>query len=161
MEQKRRIGDGSTRTQPTSLTVQAKMWPSPITTDSNTPSPTRQRDGSAQLRDAVSTWPTPSAKLGDSRRGGPSRATAEIRLFEQGRRNLDDAVAIHGRPDPMTAPDGTDGEQRADLNPRFVAALLGVPWDWLNPSTSVETDSFHEWQRKHSPPWRCELASPD
>ena len=49
-----------------------------------------------------------------------------------------------------TTPGGNDGETRADLNPRFVAALMGVPWDWLNPSTSVETDSYQAWLDTHS-----------
>ena len=60
-----------------------------------------------------------------------------------------------------TTTDGTSGEPKADLNPRFVAALMGVPWDWLSPCTSVETDSYHEWRRKHSPNWRLVLASDD
>lgn len=64
-----------------------------------------------------------------------------------------------GRHHQTTTTDGSDGELKADLNPRFVAALMGVPWDWLSPCTPVETDSFHAWQRKHSPNWRLELAS--
>lgn len=36
---------------------------------------------------------------------------------------------------------GNDGQPKADLNPRFVAALMGVPWDWLTHSTSEATDS--------------------
>lgn len=65
----------------------------------------------------------------------------------------------HGPPDQTTTTAGPNGPAKADLNPRFVAALMGVPWDWLNPSTSVETDSCLEWQRKHSPPWRLEVES--
>jgi hypothetical protein len=49
-----------------------------------------------------------------------------------------------------TPTDGNDGPPKADLNPRFVAALMGVPWDWLTPSTSVETDSYHAWLQAHS-----------
>lgn len=68
-------------------------------------------------------------------------------------------VIEHGRHDPTTGPDGNTGSNKADLNPRFVAALMGVPWDWLNPCTPVATDLYHEWQRKHSPPWRLELET--
>ena len=38
-----------------------------------------------------------------------------------------------------TQPDGKPGQPKADLNPQFVAALMGVPKDWLTPYTSEET----------------------
>ena len=37
--------------------------------------------------------------------------------------------------------DGPDGSPRADLNPFFVAALMGLPLDWLTLSTSAVTAS--------------------
>ena len=36
---------------------------------------------------------------------------------------------------------GTDGSPRADLNPFFVATLMGLPMDWLTLSTSAVTAS--------------------
>jgi len=42
-------------------------------------------------------WPTPTAKLGDPRRGSPSAQTAQKR-FSQGKRNLDDSVAMWPTP---------------------------------------------------------------
>ena len=54
------------------------------------------------------------------------------------------------RLDPTTPSDGNDGSPKADLNPRFVAALMGVPWDWLTPSTSAATDSSPLALVKHS-----------
>ena len=46
--------------------------------------------------------------------------------------------------------DGTTTSQPADLNPRFVEALMGVPPNWLTPSTSVETGSYQRWLHAHS-----------
>lgn len=111
---KDRMGGG--RTEPTSLTVQAKMWPTPRTTDQYTPDNLRP-DGRTQ------------------------RGTGA---------DLGAVAQVHGRQDPTTGPAGNTGPNKADLNPRFVAALMGVPWDWLNPCTSVETASYQEWLRKHS-----------
>jgi len=45
------------------------------------------------LQTIARTWPTPTSKLGDERRGSPSADTAAKR-FGQGKRNLDDAVAL-------------------------------------------------------------------
>jgi hypothetical protein len=41
----------------------------------------------------------------------------------------------------VTTTDGKRGSPQADLNPFFVAALMGLPWDWLTLSTSEVTDS--------------------
>jgi len=40
-----------------------------------------------------------------------------------------------------TTTDGPNGSPRADLNPFFVASLMGLPWDWLTHSTSEVTVS--------------------
>jgi hypothetical protein len=48
---------------------------------------------------------------------------------------------LPGLPDVMTSTDGDNGSTKADLNPSFVAALMGLPPDWLTHSTSAETDS--------------------
>ena len=111
MAMKERMG----RNTPTSLTVQAKMWPTPR----------------ASENENRTTKPAPSHGVTHGR-------------------TLAGEAQAHGRPTRTTATDGNDGEPKADLNPRFVAALMGVPWDWLNPCTSVGTDSFHEWLRLHS-----------
>jgi hypothetical protein len=100
---------GGPRTEATSLTVQAKMWPTPQARDH---------------KDAGGPEPhghhTPSLGIEASRLA------------------------------PTTPTDGDTGSPKADLNPRFVAALMGVPWDWLTPSTSVATDSYRQWQHTHS-----------
>jgi hypothetical protein len=95
LEMKARMGGG--RTEPTSLTVQSKMWHSPMARDCK----------------------------GEG--------------FEDTNLPSQEAEAFHL--DPTTRTDGNDGSPRADLNPRFVAALMGVPWDWLTPSTSAATGS--------------------
>ena len=95
---KARMGGG--RTEPTSLTVQAKMWPTP-----------RAHDGTSG-GDKASTHP---------KSGGDGLQTAASR---------------HA---PTTTPDGNTGSAKADLNPFFVAALMGLPVDWLTHSTSEVT----------------------
>lgn len=117
---KSRMGGG--RTEATSLTVQAKMWPTP-----------RAHDGTSG-GDKPSSHP---------KSGGEGLQTASRVWSMTGRHRS-------GPHAPTTAPAGNDGSQRADLNPRFVAALMGVPWDWLNPCTPVATDSYREWLEQHS-----------
>jgi hypothetical protein len=119
---------GPGRTEPTSLTVQSKM-------------PENWKD-----------WPTPVAS--EAYKGtDPQRGPAG------GSKGLKDA-AIHSEHGPQpetTTKDGKNGSVKADLNPRFVEALMGVPQGWLTNSTSEETASSQEWQQKHSPNWRLDL----
>jgi hypothetical protein len=61
-------------------------------------------------------WPTPGARLGDPRRGMPTKGQAEKR-YSQGRRNLDDAVVLFS-------------DQRGPLNPEWVEWLMGLPAIW-------------------------------
>ena len=119
-------------------------WPTPVAGDSKSNGNSEAalaRGFKGTLTDrAVRMWPTPRASEA-------MRGTDPERPGRTGGPSLKQALGLHR---PTTTTDGTDGEQRADLNPRFVAALMGVPWDWLSPCTSVGTDSFHEWLRKHS-----------
>lgn len=59
------------------------------------------------------------------------------------------ALAWDGPPDPTET--GPTGSQRVDLNPFFVAELMGLPADWLTPSTSEVTDWCRRQQQQHSP----------
>ena len=43
------------------------------------------------------------------------------------------------RHDQTITPDGPTGSPKADLNPFFVATLMGLPPDWLTHSTSEVT----------------------
>jgi hypothetical protein len=134
------------------LVDKALMWPTPVAGDSksNGNSEAALAAGwNGTLTDrAVRMWGTPVAH-DDQKSPEAHMAMKERSLPRQ----------VNGLHHPTTTTDGIDGEHKADLNPRFVAALMGVPWDWLSPCTSVGTDSFHEWQRKHSPNWRLELTS--
>ena len=102
---------GGPRSEPTSLTVQAKMWPTPTSHDHRSDGPGQQDRHAPGLRTVT------------------------------------------------TERDGSDGSPTADLNPRFVESLMGLPPGWLTPSTSVATDSFRSWLHTHSPNWRLVLES--
>jgi hypothetical protein len=80
------------------------------------------------LQQAAKMWPTPKAH--DSK---APRSKTEIKRISP---DLNDVVSHLAQ---TTQPDGNDGQPRADLNPQFVAALMGVPQDWLTPYTSEET----------------------
>jgi hypothetical protein len=90
-------------------------------------------------------WPTPTAA--DAKKSGHRK-----KLY-----TLTDR-ALRGPHATMMSPDGDPGSTTVDLNPRFVEALMGLPLGWLTHSISAATDSFREWQRRHSPPWRLALA---
>lgn len=102
-------------------------------------------------------WPTPTARLGDPRRGAPSREVAGRRYWAQGRRNLEDAVALwptptanqhqghgyqkHGAgPVSLTltgaarASSGLEYDRAASghLNPQWVEWLMGFPAGWTD-----------------------------
>lgn len=125
--------------------------PIPITGPANptwpTPTATRRGDCPSErarrtpgLMSAVS-WPTPTARLGDAR-GAPGPDLAVAR-FAEGRRNLDDAVAL-----PWATPCARDyrsDKGRADnnghtpqlphmaggiLHPSWVEPLMGLPIGW-------------------------------
>jgi hypothetical protein len=83
-------------------------------------------------------WPTPKAH--DAKAPG-------LRI-----RNSDSLTeaSVRGLQHETTPTDGPNGSPPADLNPRFVEALMGVPQGWLTPCTSVETASYLRWLRLHS-----------
>ena len=130
-----RLGGG--RTEITSLTVQVKDWPTPKASEGHRGTdPARPgRTGGPSLIQAVRDWPTPTAH--DAKGQGHDNT------------NLHNA-AMHGRQAGTTPTDGPTTSPPADLNPRFVEALMGVPPGWLTPCTSVATDSFQWWLRAHS-----------
>lgn len=88
-------------------------------------------------------WPTPRASMNENRTGkdAPTYGVTHGRT-------LAGAASLHV---PTTTPDGSTGLPRADLNPRFVAALMGLPWDWLTPYTSAATDSCPSAPQKPGP----------
>lgn len=58
-----------------------------------------------------------------------------------------EAAGLHAQ---MTPTDGTDGVPLADLNPRFVEALMGLPDRWADPLATVT--SFISWATARSLP---------
>lgn len=91
------------------------MWATPTaseadrgrTTVTGGRSPGRTTSLTGQVNQQM--WPTPTASLGDPRRGAPSSETAAKR-YRQGKRNLDDAVAMWPTP---TAQDAEQAGGRA------------------------------------------------
>ena len=123
---------GGARTTPTSLTVQAKMWPTPKASEGMRGTDPRRpgREGGDSLLQAVNSWPTPTTR--DAAKSGGKEGSSNVTLTD---------AAVRGRLHQQITSGGNDGSPRADLNPRFVAALMGLPWDWLMHFTSEETDS--------------------
>lgn len=134
------------------LTTVARTWPTPTTANAvgSTGGATRQSD----LRSEARSWPTPKARDIKTHQGQDSR-------------NTPDLPSVASRHHPTTVTVGRNGSPLVDLNPCFVAALMGVPLNWLMPSHSVGTEQFRQWYELHStssspapkrsrraPPWR-------
>jgi len=136
---------GGGRTEATSLTVQAKMWPTPKASEGHRGTdPERPgRTGGQSLKQATADWPTPTAHDPKDLGGPPSQ-------HERKSPGLATVASVHGPRAVTTPTDGESGSPKVDLNPRFVEALMGLPQGWLTPSTSVETDSFQRWLHTHS-----------
>ena len=83
------------------------------------------------LAGQISEWPTP--KTTDDRPGAPG----DLRRNSPGLRSV------------ATTTGGADGSPKVDLNPFFVATLMGLPMDWLTLSTSAVTASCRK--QLHTP----------
>lgn len=81
------------------------------------------------LNTQVKMWGTPNAR---DRKGSPSPKSTHVSLVKQ---------ATRGPRIEETTTDGPDGSPKVDLNPFFVATLMGLPMDWLTLSTSEVTAS--------------------
>ncbi len=101
----------------TPLAMAVRLLPTPRVTDANGPG--QHGDGGPDLRTTIAMLlPTPQARDGDSASGSMSVKTAHRRHHEQGKRNLDDAIALLPTPaardhkgvsarKPRTLADGT------------------------------------------------------
>ncbi|HEY6414824.1 MAG TPA: hypothetical protein VIX41_01260, partial [Acidimicrobiales bacterium] len=158
---------GAGRVEPTALAVQARMWAQGGLWD-------------LEDHDQLRLWPTPRHSPNENRNRGrsPSHGTTRGTTLageamcwptpkaSEGQRGSDPAHGeggpslrqLSGRLLPETGADGTTGSPRADLNPSFVEALMGLPPGWLTPCASGATGSFPGWARRHSPPWRLVLG---
>lgn len=135
---KLRMGNG--RTQITTLRSQALAWPTPRASDGERSSGSDPVHGAGgpSLRQAAVSYPTPKHRDWKADGSQASRTTPDLSAFLQGQ---------------VTT--GGTGSDRADLNPSFVAALMGLPPGWLMPSPRVATASFRRWRR-----WHCGASSP-
>jgi hypothetical protein len=84
--------------------------------------------------------PTPTAKLGDAKRGLPSKRVAQER-WNQGRRNLDDAAVLLPTPDARCWRSGKGRKENGhspqleavaggQLSVPFVEQMMGLPTRW-------------------------------
>ena len=95
----------------------------------------------------VKMWPTPQAQE-YLKFGGMTLETAMKRTDGGHQEMLSQVVHYDGLLPEMET--GSDISTKADLNPRFVEALMGLPSGWLTPSIWVGTDLFQQWLRQHS-----------
>lgn len=97
-------------------------WPTPTVKGNHNRAGASPASGDG-LSTAVNRWPTPTARLGESRQ--PSPRLARERLAS-GRRNLEDAISA--------ASDNPGHDLRpasgGPLNPEWVEILLGLPAGW-------------------------------
>jgi hypothetical protein len=124
----------------TGLDSRRKNWPTPTATNTK----------AVHLRSAGrpprSYLPTPTARLGDPKRGSPSPELA-LGRYLAGRRNLEDAVAMWPTPTASDAtggpayskPPGREGGfllketvRGGPLNPTWVEWLMGYPAGWTD-----------------------------
>jgi len=130
------------------LSGAVRTWPTPTPTagdsrasggrNTTAAKPGSRTHAGTSLTDAVvrQSWPTPTARNGDPKRGMPSAELAQRRL-DDGKRNLEDAIAVSGA--------GATGA----LNPRWVEWLMGFPDEWTACAAS-ETPSSGSKRRSRS-----------
>jgi hypothetical protein len=93
-------------------------------------------------------WPTQRASMNENRTTKPAPS--------HGVTHGSTLAGVASRPDPTTTTDGKNGSPQADLNPRFVEALMGLPDGWSDPlasltdSTCSATDSSRNAPQKQS-----------
>ena len=124
----------------------SKMWPTPRASMNENrttkPAPTHGVTHGATLAGTAALWPTPQTADGH-KLSGQSPETAARKAAKGQQKNLLGAVhaSTASRLHQTTPPDGLSTPVRADLNPRFVEALMGLPHGWLTSSISEATGS--------------------
>jgi hypothetical protein len=135
---------GGNRTEITSLNVMSKLWPTPAAYDAKMTGQIQNGRHSEMLPGVAVMWPTPTA-------GIAHRGTDPERTNDRAGAPTFKAVAMGFSHQHATTPQpGHDGSPKVDLNPWFVASLMGLPADWLTHSTSAVTDSCRKQQQKQS-----------
>ncbi len=79
-------------------------------------------------------WPTPGARLGDDKRGMPSAELAQKR-FDQGKRNLDDAVKLWPTPTSSLGTKGGRVTPRKSKEGGTLIEAVSARTDWPTPTS--------------------------
>lgn len=111
------------------LAMAARLWPTPKTPTGGAESRASRASrgsGGEDLGASALAWPTPTAKLGDQRRGSPDPELAQRRL-DSGRRNLDDSVAAWPTPTANNPKGGYNGHSRGGQDLVFEARNWPTP----------------------------------
>ena len=93
------------------------------------------RNTATSLTVQVKMWPTPRASMNEN------RTTQNAPSHGNGHGTTLAGVSSHHH--QTTTTDGPNGSPRADLNPAFVEALMGLPANWSDPMASV--NDFTSW----------------
>lgn len=169
---------GGPRRKPTSLTVMAKMWPTPTAAEGARGSdPIRSRPNGPSLNGAATTWPTPRSAasrtsrkaIGHGSRSAPSLEQVIELVHGVLPRELDSIkeappswkrlwpAATSGHHDQTTMLPGPKSSKSVTLNPPFVEWLMGWPIGWTD-CTRLATESYRLWLQQHSSALRAVLA---
>lgn len=124
----------------TTLPDASRMWGTPVARDDQKSPEARQamlerlgggRTEITSLTVQSKMWGTPRASDAAKGTDPPHGNGGQTGLKQQ----------LHSHLHATTTTDGPTGSPRADLNPFFVATLMGLPMDWLTHSTSAVTAS--------------------
>jgi len=107
----------------TPLAIAVQMWPTAQARDWKGPSGRSIKGTERDLPMAVQIWPTPAAR--DWRDNGTEPAAQDRKSP-----NIAAIVMRVSHPDQINR--SSIGKNRARLNPRWVAQLMGFPADWLD-----------------------------
>ncbi len=124
-------GQGFDNTNLHNATV--RMWSTPVARDD-------QKSPEAHLRMKANMAGGPRIEVARDCKGSPSPKSTHVSLHKQ---------VTRGHLIEETTSDGPDGSPKVDLNPFFVATLMGLPMDWLTLSTSAVTASCR--RQLHTP----------
>ena len=113
-------------------------WPTPQARDylNDTNSQGQDNRHSPNLPNISRQWATPCAREANGKPGPNAQ--------------METLAGQVSHQHETTLTDGPNGSQRVDLNPFFVATLMGLPADWLTHSTSAVTASCRKQLRKPS-----------
>lgn len=143
-------------------------WPSP---DANTATYSNGHNGFVNIREAATSWQTPSVEQFSRRRQVGQETRSELLLIGQARAwatprangnhqyNSENSHQALGRQAlTATGPELSDDSGRRSLNPSFVEWLMGMPDGWTD-FAPLGMEWSHSSQPTHSEPLRVNYAS--